>query len=448
MAPMTSALTQGSVAKTLIRLTSPSVLGLFAVISINLVDTYFIAKIGMRELAAVTFGLPLVMLVMNGAVGLSVGASSVISRAIGRGERGKGALVTSSTLFLSVFILTCVAFLGLRFQQTLFRAMGAENDLMHPLLTYMEIWFLGLPFLAVPMLSNAAITAHGDTRWPAFVMCSAALCNFVLDPVLIFGWWGFPELGVAGASIATVVSYALACVISLIILRRRNLLVFVPFEKMRSIWRAVLAVGVPAAATQMMIPISNAGSIWILSSLGAEAIASYGIVCRLESVALIAVIALTSSLAAFSGQNFGGGHIERVRDGLKTAYVFSLLWGLVLAGTSYFFGREIAGIFSEDEKVIALVVDFLRIVPLSYGVLGLCFLSSSFFNAIGSPLKATCITILRHFVLYLPLAYVGMNLFGVMGVFYALFGVNLIAGAFAALYSFYSLNFVKAKVSL
>ncbi len=437
---MTHSLTHGKVAKTLIRLTSPSVLGLFAVISINLVDTYFISQIGMKELAAVTFALPLVMFVMNGSVGLSIGAGSVISRTIGRGEKEKGASITTAALILSVLSLSLVMLLGLRYQAFLFTFMGASSDLMPPLLSYMEIWFYGLPLLAVPMLSNTALTAHGDTKWPALIMCSAALCNFILDPLLIFGLWGFPKLGVEGASIATVISYGAGCFVSLLVLMRRKLLVSVPFERLREIWGQILAVGIPAAATQMMIPVSNAGSLWILSGLGAEAVAAYGVVCRLESFALVMVIALGSSVAAFSGQNFGAQQFLRVKEGLKTAYGFSLFWGAFLASISFLFAEEIASIFSNDKIVVDLVMRFLKIVPLTYGVLGFCFLASAFFNAIGSPLRATFITLFRHFVLYLPLAFLGMKVFGVMGVFYALFVVNLTAGIFAALFSFYRLK--------
>ena len=211
-------LTQGLVTKKLTSLTIPIIFGMFSMVTFNLVDTFFISRLGVKELAAMSFTFPVIMFIVSIALGLGVATSSVVSRAIGRGDHHQVQRLTTDSLIISFLIVVIFAVLGLFSMNWTFRSLGANGETLPLVKQYMRIWYLGVAFVVIPMVGNNAIRACGDTFIPSLIMVISTIINIILDPLLIFGLWGFPRLGLEGAAIATVIARAAAVIFSLLIL--------------------------------------------------------------------------------------------------------------------------------------------------------------------------------------------------------------------------------------
>ena len=163
-------LVEGPVGKTLISLAIPMAFGIAAIVLFNIVDTFYVGRLGAKPLAAMGFTFPVTFIVMSIAMGLSVGASSTISRAIGEGYQEKVQRLTTDGLGLAVLIVTFFALIGLTTLKTIFSLMGADEETLKLISDYMVPWFLGVGLLVIPMVGNGAIRATGDTKTPALIM--------------------------------------------------------------------------------------------------------------------------------------------------------------------------------------------------------------------------------------------------------------------------------------
>ncbi len=435
---MQRTLTQGPVGRQLITLTLPMIWGVFAVIAFNLIDTYFVGQLGTEPLAAMSFTFPVVMTLGSLAMGLGIGASSVIARAIGGGDQGQVQRLTTDSLTLSLLIVAVFVSVGLLTIDPLFRLLGAGPQTLPLIREYMQIWYWGMICLVVPMVGNSAIRASGNTLVPSLIMTVAAAANILLDPILIFGWGGIPALGLQGAALATVIARGVTLIASLIFLHfRLGMLCFnrPPFSIVLSSWQRILQVGIPAAATNMITPISMGLITGLIASYGPATVAGFGVASRVESFSLIVLMALSASISPFVGQNWGAQEYRRVRQALYLSFGFCLIWGLLITGVLAGFAAEIAALFNSNRTVIQVAARYLYIVPLSYGFAGILLVANSTFNALGQPIPSVIMTATRMFLLYIPLAYVGSALLGINGIFGAACVANLLVGIGALIWN-------------
>jgi putative MATE family efflux protein len=430
-------LTEGPVGRTLVALTMPMLLAILTMVVFNLVDTAFVGRLGTRELAAISFTFPVVLVVNSLAAGLGIGASAVISRAIGQGDRYRVQRLTTDSLALAVVVVAIFSLVGLATIDPLFRLLGATPGVLPLIKQYMTLWYIGVVFVVIPMVGNAAIRATGDTKTPAAIMMVAAGANVVLDPLLIFGVGAFPGLGLTGAALATVIARAITLFASLWVLVRRERMVTgsrPAFKDVLISWRQVLFVGLPAAATNLLVPVSTGIITGMVAAYGPEAVAALGVGTRVESLGLGVIMALSSVLTPFAGQNWGAGRLDRVKLAERYVQRFAMLWGALLFVLLAAFGRSMALIFNDDAMVVATLVDYLRIVPLSYGLLGVLMLANATLNALNRPLQSALLSLLRLFVLYVPLAVAASAFIGLRGIFGAAAVANSVAGVVAFLW--------------
>lgn len=425
---------------TLVRLTVPMIWGLFSIVAFNLIDTYFVSLLGTDELAAIGFTVPVVIVVGSIALGLGIGVSSAISRAVGAGNHGRVQRLTTDSLSLSCLVVAAFAVSGLLTIDPLFRALGAKTEVLPLIRQYMQIWYLGIVFLVIPMVGNNAIRALGDVKMPALIMTVAALINAVLDRFLIFDLAGNPWLGLKGAALATVISRFTTMIAALGILHYRERLLLFSLPKFKAVlqsWKSILQVGLPAAGTNLMAPLSLAVITRLLAGYGTEAVAGFTVATRIEALSLMVVMALGSIMAPFVGQNFGFGRLDRIRKGLKQSFVFSLLYGGVIAGVLALFAEPLVRLFNTNggTEVIAVACAYLLIVPVSYGARGLIMISCAAFNGLGRPMPSAMMILTRTILLYLPFAYLGKWLFGYDGIFAAASVCNFSIGLIAVLWS-------------
>lgn len=427
-------LTNGSIGKHLINMTIPMLWGIFAMIAFNLIDTFFVSQLGTQALAAISFTFPIVMIIGSVAMGLGVGASSVISRAIGRGDLDQVRRLTTDSLILALLIVAGLVGIGITTIDPLFRLLGAGPDLRPLIYEYMIIWYSGVLFVIVPMVGNNALRATGDSKSPAMIMIVGAVINASLDPIMIFGLLGFPRMELQGAALATVIARSSTLAASMWILHNREKMLLLSKTTLTALiksWQAILVIGLPSATSNLIMPLSMAVITAMVAKFGKEPVAALGIVIRVEAFALMVVMALSSILGPFMGQNWGAKRTDRVLIGLSLSNRFVMLWGLGTALLLLIFHLPIIHLFNQNQQVVKVAGFFLCLVPWTYGLEGLRFISNATFNALGKPRFPIILTVTKMLMLYIPLAWIGGHFFGIKGIILAAAFANFVTGLLA-----------------
>ncbi|EKO3377299.1 MATE family efflux transporter [Vibrio fluvialis] len=418
------------------QMTIPMIFGMVAILMFNLVDTFFISLLGTDALAAISYTFPVTFGVNCITMGIGVGLSTSIGRLLGQGDTSNAARFSTHGLLLAVTLVAIACTLGFFTIEPLFLLLGAKAELIPLIEQYMQVWYLTIPLLVIPMAGNSAIRATGDTKTPAKMMMLAGAINGCLDPLLIFGYGPFPELGIQGAAIASAFSWLGALIGSLYVLVKRDRLLAPPhFASLRHDWQQILKIGTPAALSTAMSPISGALLMMMLSSHGTAAVAAYGAAQRIESILILVLMSLTSALTPFMAQNFGAQNPTRSFSGLFLSLRFSLIFQLLVFIMMVPLSIPLAALFSQEQAVRDLLWHYLLVVPFSYGFQGVVMMLVSALNALHLPLKAFQWSFMRLFLFTLPSAWLGSTLYGIEGLFVGIALGNVLGGLSGYLYA-------------
>jgi putative MATE family efflux protein len=424
-------LTEDPIGKSILSMMLPMMIGMIAIVSYNIVDTYFIGQIGTLELAAISFTFPVAFIVGAIAMGLGIGTSSVASRLFGAKELGQIQRITTHAAILALIVGISVLILGLNTIVPLFTLLGADETTLPLIERYMSIYYFGNVFLIVPMIGNSVLRASGDVKTPSYLMTAGALLNVILDPIFIFGFGPVPAMGIEGAAYATVLANALVGAVSFAIIYFRDHLIRIKrkdWPMLWDSWRRILHVGIPSLASSLVTPMTTAFITWQVAQFGQLAVAGFGIASRVEGISLMAMMALSAAMTPFTGQNYGAKLYGRVSAGMRYAYRLSMMYGLGIAFILFFARPYIGGFFTENDEAISTATMHLGLVPWSYGFLGMSMISVSAFNAVGKPTPGMLVSMSRTIGVYAPLAFLLAWLLELRGVFLAAFIANIIAG--------------------
>lgn len=414
------ALTEGAIAPLLVRLTVPMIFGILSMALYNMVDTFFVGQLGKLQLAALAFTFPVVMVVQSIALGLGMGTSAVVSRALGAKDIDSVRRFATHSLMLGLLVVGIFAAAGLLTIEPLFRMLGAGDEVLPYIAEYMRIWYLGMLFVVVPMIGNNSIRALGDTKTPGTIMVVGALVNAAFDPLLIFGLGPFPALGITGAAAATLIGRSTTFTVALYVLSVREKLIILSLPRLRQVlrsWGEILYIGVPNAATKMIVPLGAGVVTRIIAEYGPSAVAGYGVATRIEFFSMAMINALASVIGPFIGQNIGAGLTGRVKTGFKKSETFSLLYGGLLFILFLIAAPWIARIFNEDPQVYQVTALYLRIVAVTYGLQGFYFIVVPGLNVLKQPLKAASLSLMQIFALIIPLSLLGSYFLDTLGIF-------------------------------
>jgi putative MATE family efflux protein len=398
------------------------VLGLVSLNSYSIADTYFVGQLGTLPLAAMGFTFPVSFSLVAIGLGVGIGASSVLARLLGTGDRQSVQRITTHAMMLGAALGLIVMVIGLSSIDPIFTALGADDQTLPLIHQYMEVYYFGGFLLVLPMVGNFAMRAAGDARIPAVILTTSAAINIVLDPLLIFGLAGFPRLELRGAAIATVFANGVTVFASIGILYWREHLIRARYLSPAGVldsWRRILHVGVPAIASNLLSPMTIGVITSFVAAYGATAVAGFGVASRVEALVMIVIFAVTSSVGPFTGQNFGAGRVDRVLRFAWLSECFCVAYGLVAAALLWAFAEPIVGLFDDNAAVIASATLYLTIVPFSLGAFGVMLTGVASFNALGRPLPATMVTFVKLFVFYIPLAWAMSHVVGLAGIYWA-----------------------------
>jgi putative MATE family efflux protein len=425
---------ESDVARVLTRMTIPMIFGILGIVAFNLADTYFVGKLGTTEIAALTFTFPVVLIVNSINLGLGVGTSAIISRAIGQKNNDRVKRLSTDSLILSVIIAILFFIIGEITIEPVFDLLGADSSSMIFIKKYMRIWYAGSPFIVIPMVGNSIIRALGDTKTPSLVMMFSAGVNIVLDPIMIFGFGLIPAMGVTGAALATLISRAITMIFSLyVLIVREKVLSYdkVTLKEIFESWKEILKLGIPNAIAKMIIPLGTGVITGMISSYGTEVVAGYGIASRVEFLALAVVSAVSSIMPVFVGQNYGAGNHSRIIEAVRKGNIFSIIFGIITWLTLWLSGGFIASLFTANSEVSTIVMKYLFIVPLGYTFQGVNQIIIGAFNGTMQALKASGVNLVQMFIVYIPLAKVLSQIYGFSGILVAIVISQLVVGVIA-----------------
>lgn len=415
--------TSGDVGKQLLYGAIPMTIGIGAAIGFNFVDTVFIAKLGVKQLAAITYTFPMVFVIIGIAMGLGIGATAVISKAIGEGDDHRVKRLSTDSIILALIVTAVTIVVGLVFLDPLFMAMGADESTMVYIREYMYIWLPGTIFLIVPMVGNYAIRATGDIKTPSYIMLVAVGINIILDPIFIFGLGPVPAMGIQGAAIATLIGRLVTLVVAFRLLYYKYDMITFEIPSLKELmdsWKDILHVGLPTAASNIIIPAGFGIIIDFTSDYGEAAVAALGAASRIESLVLTVFMATAAVLSPFIGQNWGALKFDRIDKAFKYAFAFCFIWGALMIGFFELFKEPIALFVKSDPAVVEVMVLYLSIAPLAMAFRGVLMISTTALNVLKRPLESAALMIGYMFVFFVPFAYFGSKYFGLVGIFWSL----------------------------
>ncbi len=408
--------------------------GIFAMTAFNLTDAYFVSRLGTEELAAMSFTFPVVMVIGSIAMGLGLGVSSCVARAIGSGDEGRVRGLATDSLILTVLVIGLFAAAGLLTLRPLFTALGASGRVLELVERYMGIWYSCIAVVILPMVGNNAIRATGDTLTPSVIMMVSAGLNVILDPIMIFGLLGFPRLGFTGAVVATVSSRAISLAWALYVMHTKCRLIdlrHLSFSRMLSSWKSVLHIGIPTALTNILMPLSNGVITRMVAAFGTGAVAGFGAGTRVARLAYMVPIAMGSILVPFIGQNYGAGLHDRARRAWKYSNIFGVFYGVVCLLVALPLARPVGRVFSSEAEVSGTIAWYLWIIMAGSGLLHVSVHSGFALNALARPFVAATFNGIRLLVFLVPLAWLGSRLMGVKGIFGGMSLAYVLAGLLA-----------------
>ena len=425
----------------------PSSLAIVALLSAGIIDTIYlghltnpdIPNMGVLALAAVGFAYPLTFIGNSANIGLGAGTLSAVSRAIGRKDIEQAKRRGTAAMMLAVSFMLIIINVMLLILPNLLDLLGAKGQIKELAQSYLRITLPGLVIMSMTSLCANILRARGEAALPSSFMIVNALVNIILDPLLIFGIGPFPRLEVEGAALATFIGYCASSIFALyVVCWRRRAIAFsgMTFGSIKRAWGVVARVGLPAAGTNIIVPIGATIAVAIIARfLTIEDVAAFTVAGRAEMLSVALLYALSACIGAVTGQNGGAGLSGRVRDTFKFCYFICIMWGTFSAIVLALFAGPIVSVFTVDTLVISKAKAYFYIVPITVFAYGFVFVSAAGLNALGRPLYGLCYTIIRSIILYVLCIYIGVQLHGLTGAFIGIAFANLVSGLTAYLWT-------------
>ena len=388
----------------------------------NIVDSIFVARVGDNALTAVSLAFPIQTLIIAVAVGTGVGLNSLISRRLGEQNYEAANSAASHGPFLGICSWLVFAVFGLFFSRTFFEAFTETAQVIEMGTQYISIVTIFSFGSFVQINFEKILQATGNMFYPMLFQLVGAVTNIILDPIFIFGYFGFPKMGVAGAAVATVAGQILAMVFSVYVAFCKNHAVTIQikgFGPQKAVIQEIYAVGLPSIVMQSIGSVLVMGLNAILITFSEIAVSVLGVYYKLQSFVFMPVFGLNQGLMPIMGFNYGAGNKKRLLDALKIGVLIAatiLLVGMLLF---LFFPAQLLGIFNDSAEMLRIGVPALRIISTSFVFAAVSIIFSTLFQAIGRGVNSLLISVLRQLFVILPVAYLMANLFGLEMVWYA-----------------------------
>jgi putative MATE family efflux protein len=426
-----SKLVEKSISKSIIGMAIPMLAGTFAMTMYQLTNAWFVSRLGTEALAAISFTFPVVMFLTLMIRGIGGGTIPLVAHAIGERDQKKAAVITTHAIILAIPLAGVISILGIFTIAQLFSRFGASGEVLSLIDQYMKIWYIGTIIMVLQLLMSDIIVSTGNTKAVSFLMVGSTVLNAFLDYGLIFGNFGMPKMGIAGAAFATIFSQSAAMIAAFYILYRRLKLVDISALKEVSFiksWKRIMKFGIPGSLGMIMSPISSAVITKLAADYGTAAVAAMGVASRIEIFAFMIPMTVGIPLVPFIAQNYGAHRMDRIKNARKGTMIFAVLYGVLISTILIIFAEYLARIFSTDIAVINILCSYIYITSIGYGMLEVHRYSGFTMVGTHNPMRASALNVIRVMVLLIPFTITGSIFFKLEGIFWGRFLADILAG--------------------
>ena len=400
----------------LLKLGTPTLIGMSVSALYNVVDAFFVGQLGGSQMAAVSLFAPIATAMLGLALLFGGGAASYISRLLGAGKRSEANECASTSLATSMAVAILLLAGFVVFAEPFLRALGATDTMMPYAAAYAVPFFIAMTFYASNGTINNLIVSEGATTVSMVAMLLGGISNIVLDPIMIFalGW------GVTGAAVATLVGTLLTtCVYLSYFLRGKSSLALSPrnLKPTAEMYAQVLKIGVPNLTYQLLVSVA----LWLTNvfaaAYGDAAVAALGIVARVMNLASMVAFGFVKGYQPFAGFNYGARRFDRVREATKMACIWETAFACVTAMLLIVFAEPLLSAFSQgDASIVSIGATALFWNALSFATFGVQAVYSAFFLALGKAKQGALIAIGRQGIFFIPALLIGSWVFGLPGI--------------------------------
>ena len=430
--------TRGSILRVMLSTALSMIPGTLAISGYNVVDSYFVGKLGTLPQAAMGFTFPVVMMVSCIYRGLGGGVMTPVSQLLGGGRQIQAArMITGGVLLLTLFGIA-ISSIGIALIGPVFQRLGANETLLPMIRSYMVIWYAGSLTVTLGDAGAHLLVSAGSPRLGGLMIMLGLALNAVLDPLFIFGWGILPGSGITGAALATITAQVITLVLVTAILHWKLHLIariseVFPLPRLFNAWKTILRYGIPSILGMILNPAGMAVITWAVAATGGEtAVAGASVATRIEAVAFIFPMSLGMSLLPIIGQNFGAKRYDRIDTCRRVSTIFAFLFLVVISVFFCILAPWFASFFSTDPEVIAIMVRCVRITAWGFGFIEVHRYSSFFFTGVGRAKSGAALNILRVVGLMVPFTLVAMYFKSLDGIFFSRLAADVLAGTTGA----------------
>lgn len=401
---------EGSIYKSIIKLGYPMALGSLVQTLYNLADAYWLGKLGRQALSAPIISFFIIFFLIAIGLGFSVSGTSLVAQYIGAKEKENAQKTAGNLLLYLLLISTVLSTLGVIFARPLLTLLGTPADAFKDTLSYYTIVMAGMPTIFPMFVYQSVMNGYGDTMSPLKIGLFTAAINLVLDPLLIFGWLGFPAMGTAGAALTTAITRALGSIIGLYLFfsgKKGIRLTLAHMKPDRAISRLMVKIGLPSAVGFSGSSVGFIVLIGIVNQFGTPVVSAYGIGTRIVHLFMLPAMGISTAVTAIVGQNLGAGQIQRARSvvfkGIRLMLSIIVLPMILVA----IFGKDVTRFFIPGDILIHDIGQVMFwIMPLSVVFFGVSSVLEGAFQGAGFTVPVMITQVARLWVFRIPFVYI------------------------------------------
>ncbi len=375
-----------------------------------------------KKLTAVSLAFPVQNLMIAVASGTGVGINALLSRCLGEKDYDRVNKAARNGIFLEALGCLLFVILGLTCARFFYAAQTNIEEIVDYGTSYVRICTIFSMGIFGQVTFERLLQSTGKTFYAMITQGVGAIINIILDPILIFGLFGFPRLEVAGAALATVIGQVVGATVAVILNKKKNHEIQVSFKKFRpdtSIIKNIYAVGLPSIIMISIGSIMTFGVNKILIAFSSTATAVFGVYFKLQSFVFMPIFGLTNGMVPILAYNYGARRSDRIAKTIKLSVIYAIC--IMVVGFVIFqvFTAQLLGIFSASDYMLEIGVPALRTISLCFVFAGYCIVSSSVFQALGEGILSLLVSLFRQLVVLLPCAYLLSRLGGLSAVWWA-----------------------------
>jgi len=434
---------QTKITSLIFKMSTPAIISMIVQALYNIVDSWFLAKYDLDALSAVSLAFPIQMIIISLFVGLGVGINSVISRRLGEQNKDEAVNSAEHGFFFGIIVWVLLALLAIGLPHVFFEQFTSNTQIVEYGVTYISIIMVFSLGRIIAQVFISILQATGDMVSAMIIQGAGALTNIVLDYFLIFGIWIFPEMGIAGAAIATVTGQFVSLALAIIIYATRKNKLKLNLKKFhlnREISKNIMAVAVPAIIMQGLGSIMLYSLNKILSRFGDDAYTLLGVYFKIQSFIFMPVFGLNQGMMPVLGYNFGAGNKKRVIAALKVGLIAAV--SIMIVGTIVFqlFPAQIIQIYEVTDSIVKIGIPAFRAISSLFVLAAINIVLSVLFQAIGDAYISMIISFARQILILLPAAYILSHVYGLEQTWYAFPIAELATTVIVAFFAVYEYN--------